>query len=226
MSIKNTISDLFGTSPIKPIQKHMATSVSAADILTDFFKASREKNWEKGEQAYNDIRAIEHEADELKVEIRLHLPKSLFLPVARQDLLELLTMQDKVANVSKDIAGLMLGRRMTFPANMQDELTQYVETAIDTAHQALVAVQELDELLEYGFRGNELSVVEKLISKLNRFENKNDDVEIKIRAQLFTVEAELPPVEVMFLYKIIELIGTLADCSQRVGSRLLLLVAR
>ncbi|HBP75141.1 MAG TPA: phosphate transport regulator, partial [Alcanivorax sp.] len=37
---------------------------------------------------------------------------------------------------------------------------------------------------------------------------------------------ELPPVDVIFLYKIIEWIGDLADRAQKVGGRLQLLLAR
>lgn len=226
MSIGNTISDLFGKSPIKPMQRHMATSTSAAKKLSTFFEASHAKDWERAEKVYNKIRSIEHDADELKVEIRLHLPKSLFLPVPRQDLLELLTMQDKVANVSKDIAGLMLGRQMSFPSEMQKDIDDYVDSAYAAAKQALKAVNELDELLEFGFRGKELTIVEDMVEKLNTLENKADDYEISIRASLFKIENEMPPVEVMFLYRTIEQIGALADAAQRVGSRLLLLVAR
>ncbi len=34
----------------------------------------------------------------------------------RTDLLDLISVQDKVANKAKDISGLMLGRQMTIPA--------------------------------------------------------------------------------------------------------------
>ena len=40
------------------------------------------------------------------------------------------------------------------------------------------------------------------------------------------LEVELPPVDVIFLYQIIDWVGDLADRAQRVGSRLQLLVAR
>ena len=51
----------------------------------------------------------------MKRDIRLHLPKSIFLQVSRSDILELLAAQDRVANKAKDIAGLTLGRKMVFP---------------------------------------------------------------------------------------------------------------
>ena len=50
--------------------------------------------------------------------------------------------------------------------------------------------------------------------------------QIAIRAALLKKEQELPPVDVMFMYKIIEWIGDLADLAQRVGSRLELMLAK
>ena len=62
--------------------------------------------------------------------IRLHLPRRLFLPVSRADLLELIEAQDKIVNKIKDISGLMLGRRMQFPADIDTAIREYGDTAI------------------------------------------------------------------------------------------------
>ncbi len=226
MVIKNPLMELFGRSPIRPIQEHMQVSTSAAEELIEFFTAAKEDSWEKAEESYDKISQIESTADDLKTKLRLHLPKSLFLPVPRTDLLELLTMQDRLANIAKDISGLMLGRKMHFPDGLQTQLLAFVNTSIATAQQAHKAIQELDELLESGFSGRELDVVENLVKELNELENIADKHEREIRAGLFSIESTLPPVDVMFLYRIIEWIGELADCAQKVGSRLLLLLAR
>ena len=226
MSIKNPLAELFGTSPIKPMQEHMSVSVSAAIELSSFLVAAYRSNWEEAEASYNSICDIEHKADELKKDIRLHLPKSLFLPVPRSDLLELLTMQDKIANKAKDISGLMLGRKMAIPQTLQPTMLDFVNTSIATAKQALTAINELDELLESGFSGHELVIVERLVEELNALERQADTQEVQVRSELFQLESELPPVDVMFMYRIIEWIGDLADRSEKVGSRLLLLLAR
>ena len=47
-----------------------------------------------------------------------------------------------------------------------------------------------------------------------------------LRNQLFNLERELPAVNIMFLYKVIDNTGTIADRAQRVGSRLQLMLAR
>jgi predicted phosphate transport protein (TIGR00153 family) len=172
------------------------------------------------------ISTMEGEADDLKKQIRLHLPSGLFMPVSRRDLLEVLTMQDKIANTAKDIAGIILGRKMTLPEAISKDYLAFVQRCVDACEQAQVAINELDELVETGFRGHEVKMVKKIISKLDKIEGNTDKLQVKIRHKLFEVEKDLPPVDVMFLYKIIDLTGDVADRSQKVGSRLQLLLAR
>jgi predicted phosphate transport protein (TIGR00153 family) len=120
----------------------------------------------------------------------------------------------------------MLGRKMQIPASMAPEMERYLACAIATSAQALTAINELDELLEAGFRGREVDMVEALIKELDRLEHDNDVLQVTVRAQLFALERELPPVDVIFLYKIIDWVGELANHAQKVGGRLQILIAR
>lgn len=226
MPIANPFSNLFGRSPIKPMQEHMAVAVQATAELIPFFEAVIINNWEAAAEVQQRIATLENQADEIKKQLRLHLPKSLFLPVPRTDLLELLTMQDRIANRAKDIAGIMLGRKMSIPVAMQPQMQAFVEAGVRTAEQALTAINELDELLETGFSGRELAVVENMIHELDHLERKADKLEVTIRALLFSLEAQLPPVEVMFLYSVIDWVGDLSNRAHDVGGRLQLLLAR
>jgi predicted phosphate transport protein (TIGR00153 family) len=221
----NPFSNLFGQSPIKPIQEHMVTVHQCAEQLLPYFEAVMAADWDKAKTIQKQISKLESEADKQKKTVRLNLPKSLFLPVPRTDLLDLITMQDKVANCSKDIAGIMLGRKMVIPEKLSELMTEYVAVAVATSAQALKAIEEMDELLETGFRGREVKVVEELITELDRLEHTNDKLQVKVRARLFKQEKDLPPVDVMFLYTIIDWIGVLADRAQKVGSSLQRLMA-
>lgn len=224
--MNNPISALFGPSPIRPIQEHMAKAQSCIALLGDFLEASFSKNWKEAEEIQQAIHKKENEADTLKREIRTHLPRSLWLPVARNDLLEMLHIQDHLANRARDIAGIMLGRKIEIPEELVECVRDYYQKNLNTSAQALKAINELDELLETGFRGREATLVEKLVVELDELEHQSDVSQIKLRAMLFQMEDSLPPVHVMFLYKIIDRLGELADISQKVGSRLLLLIAK
>ncbi len=220
------IFDLFGKSPIRPLQQHMAKVAACVDELVPYFEAVLAKDWKKATKFQADVSRLEDEADALKKQLRLHLPKGLFLPVSRRDLLEVLTMQDKIANQAKDIAGLVLGRRMEFPAAVGQGFIDYLKSSIAAVHQAQKAINELDELVETGFRGNEVELVAKMIKELDEIEALSDQAQVQIREALYKIEKELHPVDVMFYYQVIDWTGHLADLAQRVGSRLQLMLAR
>jgi len=226
MPVSNPISSLFGKSPIRPMQKHMSVVAACADQLKEFLAAAIANDWHLANDIYLSIRKAENEADDLKRELRLQLPKSLFMPVDRRDLLHLLSTQDRIANRSKDIAGLMLGRKMSIPAPVQSQMTEFVASAIATTHQALKAINELDELLETGFSGQEVAFVEELISKLDSLEDNTDQLEMDIRHKLYELESDLPPIDVMFLYQVIDTIGDISNLAEDVGDRLHQLLAR
>ena len=135
-------------------------------------------------------------------------------------------MQDKVANKAKDIAGLIIGRKMLFPESFGPLLVEFVQRSIDASAQAQTAINELDELVETGFRGKEVTLVASMIKTLDQIEAETDEIQVRVRAELFAIESHLNPVEVMFLYRIIDWIGGLGDLAQRVGSRLELMLAR
>ena len=224
--MNNPISALFGRSPIRPIQQHMAKAQSCITLLGDFLEASYNNDWLKAEEIQLAIHNTENEADALKREIRTHLPSSLWLPVSRNDLLEMLQIQDRLANQARDIAGIMLGRKIEIPEELIECVRDYYQKNLNTSMQALKAINELDELLETGFRGSEATLVEGLVVELDELEHQSDVSQVKLRGMLFQIEDSLPPVDVMFLYKIIDRLGELADVSQKVGSRLLLLIAK
>jgi uncharacterized protein len=223
---RTTITSLFGTSPVKPLQQHMEAVQICVNELVPFIEAVLDKDWDRAREQQGKISRLEQQADTLKRELRLNLPRSLFMPVSRRDLLEVLRMQDYIANTAKDVAGLMLGRRMEIPEHIGADFLGFVKRGIDASRQAQTAINELDELVETGFHGNEVKLVESMIKTLDEIEGDADEIEVRIRAGLLSVEKSLHPVDVVFLYKVIDTVGKLADYAQRVGSRLELMLAR
>ena len=226
MVFSNSISNLFGKSPIRPLQEHMSLVVECASKLEPFFEAVLADEWQNASDIFDKIAADENRADDLKKQFRLNMPKSLFMPMSRGDLLGILAQQDNIANAAKDVCGLVLGREMVIPSVLQSDFIAYVKSAIETCEKARKAIEELDELLETGFTGQEVKFVKKLIRDLDAQEQKVDRRERKLRHRLFKIEAEMPPVHVMFLYNIIDNIGEIADTAEQVGNQLELLLAK
>lgn len=221
----NVMSGIFGSSPVQPIEKHIDVVYRCAKQLCTFCAAAVSGDWDQAAAIREKIGDLEHEADAIKKDIRLHLPKSLFMPVPREDLLELLLVQDMIANLTQDISGLMLGRKMEIPSAIAEQFLDFVDRNVDAAKLARKSVRELDELFTAGFRGAEVDLVEGLIDELDRIETDTDNKQAELRGELFKIEKSLDPIHVMFLYKVIELTGEIADMAERVGRRLELLLS-
>ena len=217
---------LFAKSPLKPMYHHIQKVHECCKDLPEFFECVFSDDWEKALACQQKISAKEKEADQLKREIRLNLPNSLFMPLARTDLLDLVNQQDKIANRAKDIAGLMVGRQLHIPADVKELFMKYINRCLDATELAVKVIHQLDDLLETGFRGREIRVVENMVRDLDMIEDDTDQIQIQLRHELYLRESELNPVDAIFLYKVLDKIGDLADQAERVGSRLEAMVSK
>ena len=107
MRTTNPIAALFGKSPIRPMQEHMALVEECAIRLEPLIDALSRGDRDEVSRLRDEVFALESQADKLKGEIRSHLPKLMMLPVDRRDLLDLLGSQDDIADAAQDVAGLM-----------------------------------------------------------------------------------------------------------------------
>ena len=226
MVAKNYMSGLFGRSPITPLQEHMYRVYTGIKHLIPLIEGMIEADQDKVLAAQKEIVDGEHDADDMKKDLRTHLPKGLFMPVDRRDVLDVLLRQDIIANQAKDVASLIVGRNMTLPEEMNAPFLAFTKRCVDTVKQALQTINELDELVETGFRGLEVDHVEEMLVELGNIESETDTMQEELRQTLFKLEEKLSPVDVIFTYRLIDWVGAVADNAERVGSRLSLMLAR
>lgn len=218
------LGNLFGTSPIRPMQQHMKAAVACARRVRPLFEDMAAGRTEGYVQHREEIDRLEHEADHIKNEIRSHLPNRLFMAFERRDMLEILDSQDSIADCAQDIAGLVDQRDMVIPGALRDDLLRLVAKVIATCEHAGDVIQELDELLETGFAGKEVGRVEEMIRTLNEMESETDALAEVAQRKLFSLESELG-VGTVFWYELIGKVGRMADFAEKVGNRLRLLIA-
>ncbi len=218
------IANLFGHSPIRPMQEHMRAAVECARQILPLFEEMVAGDMAAVATRRQEIDRLEHEADRIKNEIRSHLPKRMFLAVERRDMLEILDYQDSIADVAQDIAELADMRSMVVPKQLASAFLELVRSVVTACEQAERVINELDELVETGFRGREVARVDEMIEELSRMESTTDDFEERVQRLLFGIEDELG-ISTIFWYKLIDDVGGMADYAERVGNRLRLLTA-
>ena len=226
MLMTNPFLTLFGKPPFKPLQEHMRVVVRCANEVPGLFEALYADDETRIMEIRDRINALESEADGIKNELRSHLPKSMFMPVDRRDLLEILDLQDSIADTAQDIAGTLVLRPLKVPEAIRAPLMDLTRRCLDACHQMALIMEELDELVETGFRGHESKIVVKMIDDLNRIETDTDEKAMALLRELFAHESEMDPVSLMIWHRMIRWVGDLANYAEKVGNRLRLLLAR
>jgi len=215
--------NLFRASPVRPMQEHMRAAVSCAHKLPQLLDAMIAGDRDAIARTRREMDDLEHEADRIKNEIRSHLPRRLLMAIERRDMLEILDSQDSIADTAQDIAGLADQRGMQIPEALRP-LVELSRQSLAACDQAMKIIDELDELVEMGFKGREVGAVEEMIESLSRIESETDVLAEKATRKLFSLEGEIG-VATVFWYQMIGWIGDLADHAERVGNRLRLLIA-
>jgi predicted phosphate transport protein (TIGR00153 family) len=226
MSSTNPFANLFGKSPFSALQGHMRVVLECVHQMPPLFEALAKGDHEEVVAVKDIIFEKEAAADSIKNEMRNRLPKSLFMPVDRRDLLEVLQMQDSIADTAQDIAGLLVERPMELPDFMQEPMLALTQRCVDVCEMSAKIIEELDELLAMGFRGKEATRVEEMVTALNKLEDETDELGIELSRRLFQHEDEIKPVSVIMWYQLIQWVGDLADYAEKVGDRLRLMIAR
>jgi len=219
------IGNLFGRSPIRPMQEHMHAAVECARQIVPLFEEMARGDSAAVSVRREEIDRLEHEADRIKNEIRSHLPNRMFLAVERRDMLEILDCQDSIADTAQDIAETADMRGMVVPPELVEPFLDLARRVIAACEQAQRVIDELENLVETGFRGRGVARVDEMIDELSRIETETDELEERIKRKLFPMEDELG-ISAMFWYKLIDLTGQMADYAERVGNRLRLLTAK
>jgi hypothetical protein len=220
------LAGLLHKSPFKPIQEHMRTVFSCVSLLPSLFEAVQAKNYEEVKKIAKQIDALETEADKQKSIFRLNMPKTLFLPVDRRDILKLLHDQDSLADKAEEIGQILTSRDMEVPEAIKEQLDTLLVSTLNICTEAKTIIEELDELVEVGFGGREHDKVIQMIDALRKSEGNIDQLLHTIRRTLFSVEDSLSPVSAMFWYKIVDSLGSMSDLAENMADRLLLFLSK
>ena len=232
MKTTNPIAALFGRSPFGPTQEHIRLVQSAVAQLPALVEALGTADNPDITSLQDSIRTPLTQASALARDIRLHLPRSLFMPVDRRDLLELLDRQEWIGREVRAIADLPLQHIGGLPTDLHTALLSLTRTATETCRQATAIVDEIDELIETGFRGPEATRVETMIQTLDRLAGETDAQAPALALALFAPSDDasqtnaLPHSTQQLTHQLVRALGALANRAARIGDHLLPLIAR
>jgi hypothetical protein len=212
---------VFGRSPFKALAQHMNKCVETAAKVPELIAALKAENHERVKEIAKEVMALEHEADEIKNELRDNLPRSLFLPIDRRDFRHLLSAQDEIADRVEDLVVVAtLKPDFSVPPALVEELDRVTGHVIECINGAHRIGDELDELLEAGFGGPEAVRVFEMIQKVGELEHQADKRQYKFSQALVSISDDLKPVELILWTEFIKNLGRIANAAERYSKQL------
>ncbi len=215
-----TIAKLFGKSPFAPLQTHMNRVASCIEKLSKLFEALSKQEFDKVERLAHEISDLEHQADVTKNDIRNHLPKSVFLPMDRGHFLNILSIQDSIADLAESIGFLLVLRPKELCASACVDLQGLYKKNIHVFWDAKQVIAEIDELLESSFGGIEAEKVKSMVEQVAHKEHEASRTQHSCMQQLFTKNTPQEPALFYLWIKLIEEVSEISHLSEKLANRI------
>lgn len=215
-----TILNLFGRSPFAPLQSHMEKVSVCVHALKELFDALEQKDYQAIETISNKIADFEHQADLTRNDILNHMPKSLYLPIDRTHLIDILNTQDRIADKAEDIAVLITLKRIELQPHFQVEFKEFLLKNISTFDSALLIIKEMHELLESSFGGIEAEKVKIMVEEVAFKEHEVDLIQRQLLKKLFQSEDQMSYTTFHLWQKICEATASISNLSEALAFRI------
>jgi predicted phosphate transport protein (TIGR00153 family) len=217
---------LIAKSPFKPLSEHAEKVRITVWKMSDAVSAYVEGDKEKVDALYHEISSLEHDADNVKHEIRQNLPSSNIMPVDRADTLSYLKQQDDVANSAENVAELLTIKMVAMPPEVKDVILRLNAEVLKTVEEHVSASNKIITVLDTAFSPEKVSEAQDLIKKVDTQKHTVDVTKLEAMRSIYDNEEKLGPIGVYHLIALVKELGWVAEHAESSSNRLRLMIAR
>jgi predicted phosphate transport protein (TIGR00153 family) len=212
-----TIAKVFGQSPFIPMQLHMEKVAESVNMLPSIFVAYRQGDSVLVRDLSEKISRREHEADQIKNDIRNSMPRGLFMPVDRTNLERMISIQDSIANCAEDIGVLLTFKQAGAFEGFAAGFDGFLNLSLEAFGLARNIIEALDELLETGFGGVEAQAVRNLVDQVATKEHETDVRQQELVRLILKHEQDISYGDFYLWTRIIQKVAAIADRSENLA---------
>ncbi|MEF9496749.1 TIGR00153 family protein [Chlamydia sp. 04-14] len=214
-----TLARLFGQSPFAPLQAHLEVVAFCVQQMVPIFTALRDGDYKQVQTIAKSISDKEYQADCIKNDMRNHLPVGLFMPISRAGLLEIISIQDSIADVSEDVAILLTVRQLRFYPEFEKIFFQFLHKSVETFDLTMTVIQEFNKLLESSFGGRKADKARFLVGRVAKAEHECDVIQREIMQIFFSDEFTISEKEFYLWLQVIKRAAGISDSSEKLAHR-------
>ena len=188
--------------------------------VKEIFEALEKNDFESISRIAKEISKLEAKADTTKHELRNHLPSSLFMPISKGELLEILSLQDDIADDCEDIGVLLTLKELTLKEVFKDDFKNFLKKNFETYELIKIIIEEFDNLLETSFTGSEAEKVKSMVNKVALKEHEADLSQRQLLKNIFSNEEHFSHGEFQLWLSVLKEIKTLSNTSEKLAHRI------
>lgn len=214
-----TFAKLFGRSPFVPLQTHMEKVAATVGKAAEALRAFAEGKYDDLDELARAVSKLEHEADQVKNDIRNHLRKSYFMPIDQSALLQILSSQDAIADRAENLAVVLTFKNLPLLPAIRENFQAFIDKNLDAFEQVREVIQQLDELIESGFGGAEAERVRQQVETVALREHEADVIQRTLIKAVCAHDEELSQGEFYLWMQLIRQIAALSNESEYLANR-------
>jgi predicted phosphate transport protein (TIGR00153 family) len=217
----STIGKLFGRSPFSQIQLHMDQVSKCIKKMTEAIDAVKAGRFDELDRISSEVSQLEHQADQIKNDIRGRLLKRVFMPIDRSEVLEILSQQDSLADSAEDVCKILTFKQLPFPADIKDDFDQFVAHNLEAYDIVASVIGQLDELIESGFGGVEAERIRGLAKDASFAEHQADLVQVQLLKKIYNHDTEMSHGEFHLWMRFTKVLSQISNGSENLANRIL-----
>ena len=215
---------LFYESPFIKLKNHADKVKECAWMFKEAVHCYVQQDCDKFEDLTEEVAKLESQADELKRNLRNHLPRGIFMPMDKFVFLDCLREQDHVVDdVEEALYWLSFKPMGKIPEDLVEDFLDLVDAVIpaiekmpDMSEQALVYFKNSTE--------ENRNKLKSIVREIYQAEKEADHLEHELKKRAFAVLKD--PVEIYHIVRLVEIVGDICDHAQNASDRMRTMIAR
>lgn len=214
------------SSPYKMLDEHFKKVCKATRKVDKMVKLYLEGNFTEASSVSVEISRLEQEADELKRNLRKSIPRKIFMPISKEDLLDVLRSNERIIDTCQDVAQLLDMRETRVPDELHPLYERFLGHIIDAVDSLRDMMNLLGKVLESAFAKVETNEVIGLGHLVHEHEYKADSVNKQLSKAIYDLEDQESPMALFHMMKFSDVLDSIADHAENAANSLVLVVSK
>ncbi|AMW32527.1 hypothetical protein SAMN04488510_11139 [Fervidobacterium changbaicum] len=206
-------------SPLELLCEHSKLCVSAAYLM--YAAVEKYFNNMPIDEQFSEVDKLEHDADQLKLQLRDIYSKLKWTYFNKSDFLDILHNVDAIIDLTDDVVKVLTINQIE---NVSEEIKSAILELADVVRKSVEhmneTVQELKTVVESGFSPKEIEKEDKSVETVESEERSSDRLGLALGKKLFAKKHEMNPVDIMFLNNLVILLMRIEDRAKNAVERI------